>query len=57
MDVEMEKMRKKMETKQNFSFRVLENGMLIMGKRIFLLNDKTLKDEVLSGAHDSRLAV
>jgi len=53
----MEKMRKKMETKQNFSFRVLENGMLIMGKRIFLLNDKTLKDEVLSGAHDSRLAV
>jgi hypothetical protein len=57
MDVEMEKMRKKMETKQNFSFRVLENGMLIMGKRIFLLDDKTLKDEVLSGAHDSRLAV
>jgi hypothetical protein len=57
MDVEMEKMRKKMETKQNFSFRVLENGMLIMGKRIFLLDDKTLNDEVLSGAHDSRLAV
>lgn len=53
----MEKMRKKMETKQNFSFRVLENGMLIMGKRIFLLDDKTLNDEVLSGAHDSRLAV
>lgn len=48
MDVEMEKIRKKMETELNSSISILENGMLMMRKRICLLGDKALKDEVFN---------
>lgn len=48
MDVEMEKIWKKMETELNSSFSILENGMLMMRKRICLPGDKALKDEVFN---------
>jgi hypothetical protein len=42
-----------MESEQNTTFRILENRMVVMGKMICLPNDKTLKDEILSRAHES----
>jgi hypothetical protein len=57
MDVEMEKIRKKMKTKLNSSFSILKNRILMMRKRICLLGNKALKDEVLNRAHESRIIV
>ena len=57
LDGDIEKIRRRMESEQNTTFRILENGMVMMGKRISLPNDKTLKDEILSRAHESKLAV
>jgi len=33
------------------SFQMLSDGLIAMGWRIYLLEDKTLKDEVLREAH------
>jgi hypothetical protein len=38
------------------SFQMLYDGLIAMGRRIYLLEDKTLKDEVLREAHESRFA-
>ena len=38
------------------SFQMLSDGLIVMGRRIYLLEDKTLKDEVLREAHESRFA-
>jgi hypothetical protein len=35
---------------------MLSDGLIAMGRRIYLLEDKTLKDEVLREAHESRFA-
>jgi len=53
----MEKIRKKMKTKLNSSFSILKNRILMMRKRICLLGNKALKDEVLNRAHESRIIV
>jgi len=36
------------------SFQMLSDGLIVMGRRIYLPEDKTLKDEVLREAHESR---
>jgi hypothetical protein len=38
------------------SFQMLSDGLIAMGRRIYLPEDKTLKDEVLREAHESRFA-
>ena len=35
---------------------MLSDGLIAMGRRIYLPEDKTLKDEVLREAHESRFA-
>jgi hypothetical protein len=35
---------------------MLSDGLIAMGRRIYLLEDKTLKDEVLRETHESRFA-
>jgi 2-phosphoglycerate kinase len=35
---------------------MLSDGLIAMGRRIYLLEDMTLKDEVLREAHESRFA-
>ena len=36
------------------SFQMSFDGLIAMGRRIYLPEDKTLKDEVLREAHESR---
>jgi len=38
------------------TFQMLSDGLIAMGRRIYLLEDMTLKDEVLREAHESRFA-
>jgi hypothetical protein len=38
------------------SFQMVSDGLITMGRRIYLLEDRTLKDEVLREAHESRFA-
>lgn len=37
-------------------FQISLEGLVTMGRRLYLLEDKTLKDEVLRKAHKSRFA-
>jgi hypothetical protein len=37
------------------SFQILENKMIVFGRRIYLSGDETLKKEVLQEAHELRL--
>jgi len=38
------------------SFQVISDGLIAMGKQIYLPEDKILKDEILREAHESRFA-
>ena len=38
------------------SFQMSSDGLIAIGRQIYLLKDKTLKDEVLREAHESRFA-
>jgi hypothetical protein len=38
------------------SFQMLSDGLIVLGRRIYLPEDKTLKDEVLKEVHESRFA-
>jgi phosphopentomutase len=38
------------------TFQMLSDGLIAIGRRIYLPQDKTLKDEVLREAHESRFA-
>ena len=38
------------------SFQMLFNGLIVMGRQIYLPEDKILKDEILREAHESRFA-
>jgi len=47
---------------QDSLFRVSNDGLVVMGKRIYLPNDEVLKDEVLKGevlkeAHETKLVI
>jgi hypothetical protein len=37
-------------------FQILPEGLVAIGRQIYLPKDKTLKDEVLREAHESRFA-
>lgn len=38
-------------------FRILKDGMVMMGRQMYLPEKKTLKEEVLREAHESRFVV
>lgn len=38
-------------------FRILKDGMVMMGRQMYLPEEKTLKEEVLREAHESRFVV
>jgi hypothetical protein len=42
---------------QDSLFRMSKDGLIVMGNRIYLPNDKVLKSEVLKEAHESKLAI
>ena len=42
---------------QDSLFRVSNDGLIVMGKRIYLPNDEVLKGEVLKEAHESKLTI
>ena len=47
---------------QDSLFRVSNDGLVVMGKRIYLPNDEVFKDEVLKGevlkkAHETKLVI
>ena len=42
---------------QDSLFRVSNDGLVVMGKRIYLPNDEVLKGEVLKEAHETKLVI
>jgi len=42
---------------QDSLFRVSKDGLIVMGKIIYLPDDKVLKGKVLKEAHESKLAI
>jgi len=50
-------MRDKLKARIETSFQVLKDVMIVMGKRMYLPDDKTLKNEVLKEEHESRFAI
>jgi len=42
---------------QDSLFWVSKDGLVVMGNRIYLPDDKVLKSEVLKEAHESKLAI
>lgn len=53
----MDKIRNKMELGVERPFRILKDGMVMMGRQMYLPEKKTLKEEVLREAHESRFVV
>jgi hypothetical protein len=56
-DAEVKKVRDKVESRAETPFQVLNDGMVVMGRRMYLPGDKVLKEEVLKEAHESRFTV
>ena len=56
-DVEVDKMRNKVELGVDTPFFISKDGMVIMDRQIYLLEDKTLKEEALREASESRFVV
>jgi hypothetical protein len=42
---------------QDSLFQVSKDGLVVIGNRIYLPDDKVLKSEVLKEAHESKLAI
>lgn len=53
----MDKVRSKMQLVVTTSFYILEDKMVVMGRQMYLPDDKTLKDEALKEVHESRFAI
>jgi len=56
-DVEGSKIRKKMETEIATPFRVTDDGSMMMGQRLYVPNDETVKWMVLQEAHESKFSI
>jgi hypothetical protein len=56
-DPEVMKEMNNVKVGQDSLFRVSNDGLVVMGKRIYLPNDEVLKGEVLKEAHESKLAI
>jgi hypothetical protein len=56
MDEGIGKIKKKIEQGKELSFQVLPGGLVAIGKRVYLLESKVLKNEILKEAHKYRFA-
>jgi len=55
-DLEVCKIREKVRLGIKTLFQIQKDGMVALGRRMYLPSDQMLKREVLQEAHDSRLA-
>jgi hypothetical protein len=56
-DAEMKKLRDKVKSRVETLFHILDDGMVVMRRRMYLSRDKVIKEEVLNEAHESRFTV
>ena len=56
-DIEVDKVNEKIKLGIETPFRVSDDGMVLMGKRMYLPEDQVLKGELLKEAHESRLSI
>jgi hypothetical protein len=54
-DLEVAKIKDKMWLGIETSFQIWKDGMVVIGRQMYLLGDQTLKREVLQEAYESRL--
>jgi len=55
-DGKVKEIKERVNKGRETSFQMLSDGLIAMGRRIYLPEDKTLKDEVLREAHEFRFA-
>jgi hypothetical protein len=53
----MKKLRDKVKSGVKTLFQILDDGMVVMRRRMYLSRDKVMKEEVLNEAHESRFIV
>jgi hypothetical protein len=56
-DVKAEKIKGEIKLRQETPFQLREDGILAMQKRVYIPEDKDLKENILREAHESRLTV
>ena len=56
-DIEVDKVNEKIKLGIETPFRVSDDGMVLMGKRMYLPGDQVLKGELLKETHESRLSI
>ena len=56
-DKEGSKIRKNMEVGVETKFQVADDGSLMMGQRLYVPNDETVKQMVLQEAHESKFSI
>jgi hypothetical protein len=56
-DMELDKARRKVEIGVESPYRIVDDGMVMMGKRIFVIGNVTLKNEILREAHESKFVI
>ena len=54
-DIEVSKIKDKVRSGVETPYQILDDGMIVLGRRMYLPNDETLKREILREAHESRL--
>jgi len=56
-DIEVDKVKEKIKLGIETPFWILDDGMVLMGKRMYLPGDQVLKEELLKEAHETRLNI
>ena len=56
-DIEVDKVKENIKPGIETLFRVLDDEMVLMGKRMYLPGDQVLKGELLKEAHETRLNI
>jgi len=56
-DIERSKIRKKMEAGMETPFRVADDGSLMMGQCLYVLDNKMVKEMILREAHKSTFSI
>jgi hypothetical protein len=54
-DIEVSKIKYKIEFEVKTPFQILDDGMVVMGKRMYVPEDMALKDELLKEAYETKL--
>jgi hypothetical protein len=56
-DIDVDKVKEKIKLGIETPFRILDDGMVLMGKRMYLPGDQVLRGELLKEAHETRLNI